>query len=172
MKPMLKALYDEGRRDRMREGIAKGDLSKILRRKGPGALRNDDVIEIEDRDLIIVEDGPTRETALPQPPPAQAAGPGYLDRDAHCESGVIALDGHHRPNAVDQALFDAVHEGDLAAMKAAIALGADIHSKQMYVPRHRMGDCIVSGRMSPLEYAIKKGNAGIAAELRRCGARD
>ncbi len=171
MSRMLKTLYDEGKRERVREGIAKGNLAEALRRRGPGAFRDaDSVMEVDERDIVLLDEAPTQETALPQPPPLPAEQDSP-SRKVQCGSGVVAFDRQHGPRPFDQALFDAIQAGDLAAVRAAIAQGADIHSKHMYVPRHKRGDCIVSGRMTPLEYAIKKGRADIVAELRQQGAK-
>ncbi len=191
---MAGSLFDKRKRDEVKGALARGDLERVLRKKHeavpddeattlitrPASPRKQgDVSDGETTGLFPIPAAPRHRTVMQapvpaamNPPPIPATAPAPLRKDAYHHSQVFAVDVSNGPMDLDQALFDAIKEGNMQKAIDAITRGADVHSKYTYAPGHRAGDTVMFERLTPLQYARKKGRQDFVEMLQRYGARE
>lgn len=73
-------------------------------------------------------------------------------------------------------LIDAIENGDLAGVKSAVRLGADVNGKVMMSNGKRRyphpNHCVMVSQETPLQVARRYGHSGIIDFLTKAGARD
>jgi hypothetical protein len=190
---MAGSLSNKKRREEIRAALARGDLERVLRRKHEAAS-DDEATTLIRRPATPRENGavPDNEDAsafpIPRPwrsktvmqapapaalspPPFPATAPAAPDADSYRHSQVLAIDSNYQKNELDQALFDAIRDGNMQRAIDAITRGADVNSRYTHFPSHKRGDCIIFGNTTPLEYAHKKGRQDFVEMLKRYGAK-
>jgi hypothetical protein len=154
---MVNALFDKGRRERLRDAVKRGRLAEELRQRLPEPA---------------FDTAPTQVYSA-EPPSNSPATPPPLQRNPAMDTGFVDFRRPQiAPNPLDESLFEAIRKGDAGLVVAAIRNGANVNARLTRIPSHRQGDCIMTSEVSPLTYAKAKGNPVIVGLLERYGAKD